>query len=279
MKPIRMIVALCSVAAVALSAAAIAGAAMKLPEWGRCVADATGQYTDAGCTEHVAKGESGKFEWLGRGQIVNRAITAVGPEVVIEGAAHKIACTGTGGGGGGGGAEPAATMGLLVEPSGLQQTKGSLSFQGCTYVTAGASCGELKTPELVAVLGFISGGGSPHPVVGVDTRPVKGGVFAEVACPASGPKNVVLGRKKPGKAGNSVISHIEPIDQMATGFTETYEQAGGVQNPTSFESGKEDVLEASFDGRKGPFEPVGLKLTYTNTTEEELEIRAYCNGC
>jgi hypothetical protein len=282
MKLIRTIVALCSLAAATLGAAAVATAAVKLPEWGRCVAVATGRYRDAGCTEHVARGESGTFEWQGRGAIVKRGITAVGTEVVIESATHHtIICNGTSGPSrsGSAAASEGAFMTLVVEPNDLQQTKGTLSFKGCFDVTTGVSCGELNTPEMVGVVGFISGGGTPHPAVGLRTTPVKGGVFAEAACPATGPKNVVLGRKSPGKAASSVISHIQPVDQMATSFEETYEQAGGIQSPTSFESGKEGLLEASFEGRKGPFERVGLQLTYTNTTEEALEIRAYCHGC
>jgi hypothetical protein len=171
-------------------------------------------------------------------------------------------------------------MGLIVEPPArLEQTRGFLLFNGCVDVSSGVLCGEIKAKELGAKLGYISGGGSAHPVVGLDMKPVTGRVFAEVACPASGPKNVVLGKKKGSSGGGSLISHIEPIDEMTTSFTETYAQTGGVQNPTSFESGNEDVLEASFTGPNGPFERVGLQLTYTNTTEEPLEIRAYCSGC
>jgi hypothetical protein len=260
-----------------LSAVAAASATVRLPEFGQCVKDARGQYTDAGCTERVGEHRGG-FEWLGRGKIASREITATAPEVVIEGVdGHKIVCAGTGGGGGGG--VRAGEMGLTVEPPGLNETRGFLVLNGCVDVSSGASCGEIKTKELGAKLGYISGGGSPHPVVGLDMKPVKGRVFAEFACPASGPKNVVLGKKKGSSRGGSLISHIEPIDEMTTSFAETYAQTGGVQNPTSFESGEEDTLEASFTGPNGPFEQVGMQLTYTNTNEEPLEIRAYCSGC
>jgi hypothetical protein len=164
-------------------------------------------------------------------------------------------------------------------PAERTKSFGAPEHGGCVDVSSGVFCGEIRTKELGAKLGYISGGGSAHPVVGLDMKPVTGRVFAEVACPASGPKNVVLGKKKGSGGGGSLISHIEPVDEMTTSFTETYAQTGGVQNPTSLESGDEDVLEGSFTGPKGPFERVGLQLTYTNTTEEPLEIRAYCSGC
>ena len=152
----------------------------------------------------------------------------------------------------------------------------SLSFRGCS--TSFPECGELRTARLRGALGFISGGGSPSPSVGLDLKPQHpdSGPFATFAFPSAGG---IVGRARHGKRGDSVISRITPIDEMTTMFTQTYsESAPGVQDPTKFEDGKEDVLEMSLSG-SGGFEQTALTLTTSDTTREPVEIRAYCEGC
>jgi hypothetical protein len=50
-------------------------------------------------------------------------------------------------------------------------------------------------------------------------------------------------------------------------------------SPTALENGSEYVLESSFEGSKGPFEQSALDWNYANTSEEPIEIRAFCGGC
>jgi hypothetical protein len=62
MRRIR-IVGLCLVAAFAFSALVASAAQAAGPEWGRCVAQKKGEYTEGNCQTKSAKAHKGKFEW------------------------------------------------------------------------------------------------------------------------------------------------------------------------------------------------------------------------
>jgi hypothetical protein len=271
MRRTPVVVVLCSIAA---TMTCVAVASARLPEWGRCVEAAKGVYRDAGCTEHVGKGESGKYQWRGASSIIKPGITAQGSGAVLEDVSGNTVRCGTITG-----SSRDASMGLTIETSNLQQARGSLSFRSCVDTKSGASCGEIKTTELRGTLGYIFGAGTPDPSVGLGMKPVSGSVFAVASCPGAEHPNITIGRKSGARRGGSVISHIEPVDEMTTSFTENYEQSGGVQNPTAFEDGSEYELESSFEGTKGPFVQAALELKYANISEEPIELRAYCNGC
>ncbi len=291
MKHISITVLLCSIAAAIVNLPTAGAAALVRPEWGRCVTDTTGQYSDSGCTEKVGKGKGGKFEWLRSASIVNRGITGKGSEAVLEGVGgHTVSC--------GTPAAPARQndallteneMGLLEPPplppeipteppiEGLTKSEvvGTLGLNNCVDSTYGA-CENVKTAEIRGLLGYISGAGTPNPSVGLDMKPAIGKVFAEISCPGA-EHPIVVGHKK--GSGNSVISQLQPVDEMTTSFKETYSASKGIQSPAKLETGNENILEVSFDGPAGPFERSGLKLKFVNTSEELIEIRAYCKGC
>jgi hypothetical protein len=247
---------------------------------GKCVAKANGGYSDAGCTERVTttKGRKthGAFEWTHSPETIN----AVGGIAVFEATdGRQIVCSST------------SAPFFAPQTSNTTVTQAQITFRGCRELASLASCqngaeGEIKTRQLKGVLGFISGGGSPHPVVGlslelssasVNHAPQGNRVIVEFACPAIGLEHIVIGQSTTGKGGDSVIAPIEPIDVMTTGLTRTYsESAPGLQSVTKFESRSEDVLEIGFDGAKGPFERAALILTTTCLPEyEPIEIRAF----
>jgi hypothetical protein len=63
MRRIR-IVGLCLVAAFALSAVVASAAQAEGPEWGHCLAQKKGEYTEGNCKTKSAKAHKGKFEWF-----------------------------------------------------------------------------------------------------------------------------------------------------------------------------------------------------------------------
>ena len=204
---------------------------LKQPEWGRCVEAASGRYADAGCTERVGKGSVGTFEWLRGGSIVKRGITGVAAGAVLETVGGRTIGCGTSGDGSGESPEVEMPLGVTpLPPTASPETKfnqpkanGTLGFNNCVESTYG-SCGTITTEPLKAELGYIAGAGSVDPSVGLDMKAANGKRFAEVSCPGAAQPIVVEG---------SVISHIEPVDEMTTNFTETYTASEGVQSPTN----------------------------------------------
>jgi len=269
--------ALCFAATLVASAVAATSAlaGMHLPEWGKCVkAEKNGKYKDAGCTEPATSRGEGLYVWrhtANTEEIVNEA-----GESVFEGVSgkRKIECS------------------HLVNKLWIPETNFSsvtavhLVFSGCEEIEEGmatGSCqngetaGEITSNELRGSLGYISGGGTPDPVVGLSLMPSPGRkAIAEFVCFSLGhEQHVVLG--KSGGDGDSVIARITEVDQMVSSWQLTYsESAPGIQDPTKFEGLSEDILEASFAGRTGPFERFGL--TYVapySSGVVKREVRAY----
>jgi hypothetical protein len=277
-----------SLAALAASAMLCASASAALPEWGKCVKLAKGKYTNAACTG--AKTKNGGYEWdHGTTAIEKRGFTSSGGEAELrttEGIATD--CTSE------------TTTGELSGFKGVSDVE--VTFQGCHANLAGLVCtggeieefeegyikekpGEIKTRELKGTLGYIEGKGTEKPVVGISLTPEsKKGLFAQFIC--GGVLVVRVGAKPRKGGGDSIISPIEPVNQMGSTATQTYTQqqeceeevchGTGVQIPTSFEGGKPDVLETEISDNFGGTEwaQSAQTLTTINTLEEEVEIKA-----
>jgi hypothetical protein len=275
---------LCLLALLAASVTMVASASAKtaqLPEWGKCIPKARGEYRDAGCTEAAESAGERAFEWKHSPRNKEVIVSEGGKAVFEDVSGRQIVCGGFNG------------LWHVPEDGDKNIDQVHLAFTDCRESASGASCqnaapGEIQTAQLFGFLGYVSGGGSPSPSVGLSLEPYSGrrakptsGPFAEFTCPALSPEPVVIGQRTGraaagGTAGDSVISTIEPVDTMTNRLTRTYsEVAPGMQSLTKFESEPEDVLESSLEGPKGSFELTALTLVTTCSSKEPIEIRAY----
>ncbi len=289
MKQLR-IMGLSALAALVVGAMMSASASAALPEWGRCVKLAKGKYANAQCTGGKVK--NGGYEWdRGTAAIEKKGFTSSGGEAELR-TTSGIAtdCTSE------------TTTGVLSGSKGVSHVE--VTFQGCHANLAGLICtggeieeiaegylkekpGEIKTRELKGTLGYIEGKGTAAPVVGISLTPeaeAKNAPFAQFIC--GGVLVVRVGAKAKKGGGDSIISPITPANQMASTAVQTYTQqqeceesechGTGVQIPTSFEGGKQDILETEISDNFGENEwtQSGQTLTTTNTLEEEVEIKA-----
>jgi hypothetical protein len=229
---VRML-GLCLVAVLAFAAYAVSSASA-LPEWGKCVAKASGKYEDSNCTTK-AKGKTGKheYEWLKASQ--------VGAEREVKGKSKNVPFTGESSGGGGvltanereclnegleeayrvtrqacaakaGDEEYMTGEGIKVEcakENAVGEASGKdgianvhVKFTGCvlfghiTCTGEGKAPGEIETDALKGSLGYISKSAKE---VGVLLEPAKKhGHFAEFSCSKSLPIVVGVGNSKEG---------------------------------------------------------------------------------
>lgn len=140
-----------------------------------------------------------------------------------------------------------------------------VTFTGCKLLVTGEpSCqstgmaaGEILTEPLMGELGFIT----TVPLdVGLDLLPETGELLAVFLCGTT--EIDVLG---------SVIGLITPINEPAGQFTLEFKQTAGVQEPTKFEGGPEDVLTTDIGTEAVKS---GLEGSETITTSEPVEIMA-----
>jgi hypothetical protein len=304
------------VAACAICAFAAANASAALPEWGQCVKlPATikgkekkagkGKYSNSNCTEGTTGGEyefrKGTSEIPG-GTEFNNTMTSEKAELETA-SGLGVVCTGQ------------SARGDL---SGTKEvTNVTVTFTGCNVnVIEQFTCentfkedegeegnfhyikGEIVTFELKGKLVYISGAGTPEPVVGLQLEPVqKKGWFAFLGCgpgkahPLPAIKTVV-GQKPFGpNSGDKVVSPISPLNTMGTETIQEYKSAvhvnpetgetedRGVQDPNEI-NGKPAQLEAdlfiesgSSAGEWGLSAQIETAVTKL-ASGEELEIKA-----
>ncbi len=310
------LMAISIVAACALCALAAANASAALPEWGKCVKlPATikgkekkagkGKFANSDCTEGTTGGE---YEFLkGTSELPTRTFTNT---MTSEKAELETSfglgtnCTGETAHG---------------ELSGTKEVSNlTVTFTGCavnliptfpcenTYEEFPNELeeefrytpGEIRTFALKGKLVYISGAGTPIPVVGLQLEPEqKKGWFAFFGCGPKGEAPLpaiksVVGQKTSGpKGGDKIVSPISPLNQMGTETTQVYASAAhenpetgeiedrGVQAPDEI-NGKPANLEALlfFEGESGTSEwgksaQIETAVT-TLTSGEELEIKA-----
>lgn len=225
------IMGLCLVAVFALSAVVASAASASLPAVYECAKTVkfegkyTGHYTSKACSEaskvvsggkyelrEYSKGEAGKT-FKGKGG---------GADLAIEGVA-TVACTSS------------TDTGKFSGPKTSNHT--IATFKGCEIAglkcnSAGAPTGTVVTKSLAGEVGYISGKGTEHPVVGVDLRPETGLYEAEFEC-----ADLHL------RVSGSVIGEvIVPLKTFTKTVTFKFRESGGKQHPEEFEGGLPDTL-------------------------------------
>jgi len=245
--------------------AVAASTAVALPEVGRCAPQAGGRYLGAGCT---SKGK-GSYEWE-RNPLATHFVAAGGSATLETASGSAISCGGSVEAGDYVSATPTKEVHNVV-----------IALSGCALplfdgacASRGAAPGELVSSTLKGKLAYISGKGSPTPVVGLVLSPqTAGAAFREWECPAVGV--TVYEGQGAGKGHASVIARLGPLDTMSSAWTQAYLGAKGVQEPLHIEgSASIDSLETSLSGKKGVFERSDQVGELTIANEEALEIKA-----
>jgi hypothetical protein len=242
----------------ALSVSTAATATDELPEIGRCIkvaGAASHRYANAACTT-VSKGEdAGRYEWeSGPGPKRGFTATAEASELETVGKV-SIDC------------HAGSAQGEFTGP---RSDEATITFTGCEYgapsgtpcQTPGSSSGEIVTSALEGGIGFVSGGGTSKPVVGLRLAPASGTQFAAVEC--SGITVTLTG---------AVIGELTSgsTDRMLLSSSLKFKASLGRQAPTQLENGAVSVLSTN-SGTES--EQAGLTATETTTSEEPLEVRA-----
>jgi len=278
MRHLRRTLAVCALAALAIGVAGAASASATeypltgLPEIGRCVKASpamTGEYKRGKCVTKSPT-NTGEYNWLpgpGAKPGIKPRILSPTLETVTG---KKIKCTY-----------------IFLEESTIADSKEvkakKLTGQGCEMVGSGLPCfsnpnevGTISsTVALNGEIGFIPGSKTLSPWVGLDLKPeseVSKTLF-EFFC---GEQNAVPQYQV--SIEGSVIGRVKPVNKMVEGnFQLIYKQAGGVQIPTAFKEGVEDVLTQITTPTANPLgkkeEQVGLASYGEIQLEEPVEIR------
>jgi hypothetical protein len=266
-------VTLAVVAVAAATAFAAAQASAALPEVGRCVAKPGGKYKYSGCVITASAG-TGKFEFeAGAGPKPKFEALVNVPKMETAGG-KKVSCS----------------SGLVSgEWTGANTASVILEFQGCGNAKAGGgavSCstsptgGSIKTEmALEGVLGFIKGGGTLKPVVGLDLKPKS--PSTELMTFFCG-QPIVEPPASTWTVEGSVIGRITPVNSMRTEEKLTYAATLGKQAIEMFEGGAKDVLSAKIVNEKAEVSTEALGLTLKGVEhafipfveEEAMEIKA-----
>jgi hypothetical protein len=302
------IIGLCVIAALAISAVAVASASAAAPEFGRCIKKAKAEgsgFSNAGCTTSVESGA--KYEWTNslsttkfesKGRFVGttkykRCIIWFGePEPRKKELLEKWGYTAK---------ECEETIekeegkeeavletihGEKVECAGVSATGEYTSpktvsvnstFTGCTTTefeqevscqSAGASSGEVVIKPLTGELGIIK----------KESLPTSNTVGISLA-PTSGTviTEFECGPFFPGTLNiyaklvttGSVI-HQVTTNKMLLEENEKFSQSKGLQKPENFDGGEKDVLESSLDG--GAPVQAGESLLTRLFNEEKIEV-------
>jgi hypothetical protein len=246
------IFAVCLVAVFAVST--VATATEELPEIGRCVklpGLATHRYATASCTTKSEAENTGKFEWE-PGPGPHPGFTSTTETSVLEtvGKTSMRCHAGT----------------AIGEFTGPRTDIATITFSGCELgarpcQSPGAKEGEVITSELEGGIGYISGGGTVKPLVGMRLAPASGSEFASVEC--SGVVVTVSG---------SVIGTVTgATNRMTLSTSLKFKAAKGKQAPEQLEGGPTSVLRATA-GTEG--EQAGLVTSQANSNEEPIEVKA-----
>jgi hypothetical protein len=244
--------AVCLVAVFAVST--VATATEELPEIGRCVrlaGLATHRYATANCTTKSEGEDTGKFEWE-PGPGPNPGFTSTAEASILETVGKTtVRCRG------------GTAKGEFTGP---RSDVATITFTGCelgsgSCQTPGAREGEVITNQLEGGIGYISGGGTTKPLVGMRLAPAAGSLFASVEC--SGTVVTVSG---------SVVGTVTgSINKMTLATWLKFKAAKGKQIPEQLEGGPTSVLRATA-GIEG--EQAGLASSESNTNEEAIEVKA-----
>ncbi len=226
-----------------------------LPERGRCVLGAGGEFKNAACTVASEPGK-GVYEWSPGAGAARFSVS--GGAVALETKKHqKIACTSVTGSG---------------EYTGSKSEVLDLVLDGCEQPGVGAcqnedaSSGQVTLSPLEGELGQIAKamGEKGQPSIGTALRPT--GTLTAVATMYCGnlANHVVV--------EGSAIATLGGVDSATSSYTLQLAAKGSKQKPEAFEGGTPSVLLATFPGHRA--EQAGVSATATVSSEEPLEIKA-----
>lgn len=222
------------------------------PQLGLCVATTGGKYSNATCLTAAAPG-AGKYEWkpfpFTKAGFALTNGTATFKTVVNK---TTISC---------------AENFVAGEYTGVDSANLKVTYSGCkvlgpfggTCTGAKAEAGEFSTEPLAAEFGVIDNTSSPVSL-GWAVHPASGETFAAFEC--GGTAVTITG---------SVIAPVTPINKMTASFKLAFSAPGGVQKPTSFQGGEEQVLTLS---TVNATEQVGLTMADSIANERLVELRA-----
>jgi len=247
MKRIRTI-ALCLVAAFAMSAVATTTASADAPELGRCtkvVVKKTGKYSSATCT---ALKTGGEYEWTAGAE--KPAFTDVGGAATLETVGKtKAMCKAESSKGE---YTSAKTVGHVI-----------VTFTGCE--AGGLKCTTTGQAEGTVVTNSLSGSlqweNKALKKVALDLAPEAGEVFVEFIC---GPLTV--------RVRGSLLVNVK-AGKMETKPVQKYVAKNGIQKPSEYETAGGEKVKDFLEGEAGgKAERAGMTLTDTQTNEEALEV-------
>jgi hypothetical protein len=240
----------CLIAASMWASVAVASASAEAPEVGRCVAHASGKYTNSVCTK-LAKGKAvGSFEW--ESGAIKKNFTGSGGAATLETIhAVKVTC------------KAESSDGEFTS----SKTVGNIAvvFTSCESLgykckTPGSAEGEIVTNPLAGTLVWEKYGKK----VAIDLVPQSGEWFVEFTC---GPANA--------KVKGSVLTNI-PANKAETKVEEKFTAKKGKQKPEYYYLSKtekvKDVLISKIGGPGAELEQSGQTITNIQTDEEALEI-------
>lgn len=261
MKRMRMVMGLCLVAVLGMSAFGVVSASAAAPEFGRClkvVKPVKGKFSDAKCTKAAVAGKEG-FEWSPGPGPNNKYTTVIKPltKATLESTNKEtISCTGQ-------------TSSGEFDLGNPKKTRKNIStFTNCEFVTFGVKCnspghavGELVTNPFETELGIItkSSEGPIKNKLGNDLKPETGNEFIKFEC-----------AKIPvGVTGSLIV----PVKSNTFTNKETlkFTQSKGHQKPEKFENEPKDTLTTT--STSGTFQS-GQTITVIQTDEEKIEANS-----
>jgi hypothetical protein len=261
--------ALCIVAAVGLAAVVAATAAASEPALYECAKLSknaekkyTGKYIDKHCSTEASKtekeaGKTNKYElqeWA-KAPTKVKAFKGKGSagDLEVEGVG-EVQCT------------KSADTGEFNGPKSAHNVK--VTFTNCATLghkceSPGAAVGEIKTETLEGEVGYLAGGGTKSPIVGVDLKPQAPGVYlAQFTC---NPEELNL------RVRGSVIGEVlPPYNVFTKEATLKFHSHNGIQEWQSFEGGPTDTLfsESCFGCEPSGHDPSGESQIVANKGEE-----------
>jgi len=253
------IVGLCLAAQFSMSAIGTAGASAALPEFGRCVKQATStfRYTEAACIAESTGANTGQYEWAsGPGAKPTFTLKSGEATLSVPELKAQVSCK--------------ASKGVGTVTSATTVGKVVITFSECE--SAGEKCtggtkakpGQIVTNDLTGPIGFVT----KTPIsVGQDLAP-------------EAPATLVAGFK----CGTTEIDMRSSVIALDTGnvdvapitkFTDTFAEVGGAQDPENLEGALKDTLEVEFPVLDpGVWFGATASVAASVVSAEKLEIKA-----
>jgi hypothetical protein len=250
-----------------------------LPEIGRCVKEAGGNYLGKSCVKKTAEGK-GTYEWkpgpgekgtfvLEIGEVILKTVKPPGGESI------KVSC---------------GFSEVIGQWTGSKTASINLVFQGCLNDTTVKPCqtnptakAEISTISIVegneiqkpieGELGFIKNAATKTGQrIGLDLKP-KGSEKELLSFTCGEPlKGEIPGEQ--WKLEGSAIGRVKPLDLMKTNLSAYYKAVNGVQVPEMFEGGVKDVLIA----KRIPNASIETKTEQAGLQFQEEEKHIWVNG-